>query len=89
FEDRSGEVGSARLAVRRQLTPDVSARVAAYSGFRPATLNELYRPFRVGNDQTVANADLKPEVLTGVETGLAFDRDGLTWGASLFWNRIE
>lgn len=89
FEDRSGEVGSARLAVRRQLTPDVSARVAAYSGFRPATLNELYRPFRVGNDQTVANADLKPEVLTGVETGLAFDRDGRTWGASLFWNRIE
>ncbi len=89
FEDRSGEVGSARLAVRRQLTPDVSARVAAYSGFRPATLNELYRPFRVGNDQTNANADLKPEVLTGIETGLAFDRDGRTWGASLFWNRIE
>lgn len=89
FEDRSGEVGSARLAVRRQLMPDVSARVAAYSGFRPATLNELYRPFRVGNDQTNANADLKPEVLTGIETGLAFDRDGRTWGASLFWNRIE
>lgn len=89
FEDRSGEVGSARLAVRRQLTPDLSARVAAYSGFRPATLNELYRPFRVGNDQTTANADLKPEVLTGVETGLAWDRAGATWGATVFWNRIE
>lgn len=89
FDDRSGEVASARLAVRRQLTPELSARAAAYSGFRPATLNELYRPFRVGNDQTQANADLEPEVLKGVETGLAWDRDGLTFGGSLFWNRIE
>jgi len=89
FEDRSGEVGSARLAARRQLTTALSARVAAYSGFRPATLNELYRPFRVGNDQTTANADLKPEALTGVETGLAWDRAGATWGATVFWNRIE
>lgn len=89
FEDRSGEVGSARLAVRRQLTPGLSARAAAYSGFRPATLNELYRPFRVGNDQTTANAALKPEVLTGLETGLAWDKGGLTWGATVFWNRID
>ena len=89
FEDRSGEVASARLAVRRQLTPDLSGRVAAYSGFRPATLNELHRPFRVGNDQTQANADLQPEVLQGVEAGLAWAREGLTVGGALFWNQIE
>ena len=87
--DRSGEVVSARLAVRRDLGGGYAARAAAYSGFRPATLNELHRPFRVGNDITEANAALTPETLKGVETGLAFDRDGIRWGTSVFWNQIE
>ncbi|MEE2848724.1 MAG: TonB-dependent receptor [Pseudomonadota bacterium] len=87
--DRSGEVVSARLAVRRDLSGGYAARAAAYSGFRPATLNELHRPFRVGNDITEANAALTPETLKGVETGLAFDREGVRWGASVFWNQIE
>ncbi|KIC59045.1 TonB-dependent receptor [Brevundimonas nasdae] len=87
--DRSDEVVSARLALRRDLGGGYAARVAAYSGFRPATLNELHRPFRVGNDITEANAALTPETLKGVETGLAFDRDGIRWGTSVFWNQIE
>ncbi|MBB5770073.1 outer membrane receptor protein involved in Fe transport [Brevundimonas vesicularis] len=87
--DRSGEVVSARLAVRRDLGGGYAARAAAYSGFRPATLNELHRPFRVGNDITEANAALTPETLKGVETGVAFDREGVRWGASVFWNQIE
>ena len=87
--DRSGEVVSARLALRRDLGGGYAARAAAYSGFRPATLNELHRPFRVGNDITEANAALTPETLKGVETGLAFDRDGVRWGATVFWNQIE
>jgi outer membrane receptor protein involved in Fe transport len=87
--DRSDEVVSARLALRRDLGGGYAARVAAYSGFRPATLNELHRPFRVGNDITEANAALTPETLRGVETGLAFDREGVRWGASVFWNQIE
>ena len=87
--DRSGEVVSARLALRRDLGGGYAARAAAYSGFRPATLNELHRPFRVGNDITEANAALTPETLKGVETGVAFDREGVRWGASVFWNQIE
>lgn len=87
--DRSGEVVSARLALRRDLGGGYAARAAAYSGFRPATLNELHRPFRVGNDITEANAALTPETLKGVETGLAFDREGVRWGTSVFWNQIE
>jgi outer membrane receptor protein involved in Fe transport len=87
--DRSGEVVSARLAARRDLGGGYAARAAAYSGFRPATLNELHRPFRVGNDITEANAALTPETLKGLETGLAFDRDGVRWGATVFWNQIE
>ncbi|AQR62753.1 TonB-dependent receptor [Brevundimonas sp. LM2] len=87
--DQSGEVLSARLAIRRELGSGVAARAAAYSGFRPATLNELHRPFRVGNDLTEANAGLVPETLQGIETGLSWDRDATSLGATVFWNRIE
>lgn len=87
--DRSGEVVSARLAVRRDLGAGVAARAAAYSGFRPATLNELHRPFRVGNDLTEANAALEPETLQGIETGLCWTGGAASVSATVFWNRIE
>jgi iron complex outermembrane recepter protein len=87
--DRSGEVVSARLAARRTLGEGYALRAAAYSGLRPATLNELHRPFRVGNDLTEANAALEPERLKGIEAGLAFDRGPLRWGATVFWNAID
>jgi vitamin B12 transporter len=48
----------------------VTLRSAAYLGWRLPTLNELYRPFRVGADATAANAALKPERVKGVEAGL-------------------
>jgi len=93
YADRSGEVTSARLAVRRDLGQILgsgwAARAAAYSGFRPATINELHRPFRVGNDITESNPDLEPERLQGIETGLSWDHETTTFGATLFWNRIE
>lgn len=87
--DRSGEVVSARLGGRYAINDGVSVRAAAYTGFRPATLNELHRPFRVGNDITEANAALEPERLAGVELGLGGERGATTWTATLFWNRIE
>lgn len=87
--ERSGEVVSARLAARRMIGGGWAARAAAYSGFRPATLNELHRPFRVGNDLTEANAALVPETLQGVEAGLAFEGPLSALSATLFWNRIE
>ncbi|MNH49874.1 catecholate siderophore receptor CirA [compost metagenome] len=87
--ERSGEVVSARLAARRMIGGGWAARAAAYSGFRPATLNELHRPFRVGNDLTEANAGLVPETLQGVEAGLAFEGAISALTATLFWNRIE
>ena len=86
-EDRSGEVASGRAAVRRAFG-GAALRLAAYSSFRPPTLNELHRPFRVGNDITEANAELEPERLQGLEIGL--DGEGaVAWSATLFANRIE
>lgn len=87
--DRSGEVASARLAVRRDLGRGQALRLAAYSGFRPATLNELHRPFRVGNDLTEANAALEPERLTGAEAGWAWTGDRASLTATAFWTEIE
>ena len=87
--ERSGEVVSARLAVRREIAGDQAVRLAAYSGFRPATLNELHRPFRVGNDLTEANAALEPERLTGIEAGWSWTGDGAALSATLFRNEIE
>lgn len=89
YADRSDEVVSARLAARRSLGGGYALRAAAYSGFRPATLNELHRPFRVGNDLTEANADLAPERLQGVEAGAAWTGRRAEAGVTVFWNRVD
>jgi len=77
------------MALRRDLGAGHALRAAAYSGFRPATLNELHRPFRVGNDLTEANAALEPERLRGVEAGWAFANARTSLTATVFWNEIE
>ncbi len=87
--DRSGDVISARFGVRRDLGDDHSLRLAAYTGFRPATLNELHRPFRVGNDLTEANAALEPETLAGVELGWGWTGRRASLTATAFHTRIE
>ena len=87
--DRSGEVVSARLAARREMGGGHAVRAAAYSGFRPATLNELHRPFRVGDDITEATAGLEPERLRGIEAGWSWTGDRAAVSATVFRNEIE
>ncbi|HEY9216603.1 MAG TPA: TonB-dependent receptor, partial [Phenylobacterium sp.] len=79
---------TARLGARWRLAEGTFLRGAAYAGFRPPTLNELHRPFRVGNDVTEANAGLEPERLYGVEAGLVGEGD-VRWSATVFASRIE
>jgi outer membrane receptor protein involved in Fe transport len=69
YADRDGTVSTARAAVRWDIETGVALRTAAYTGFRLPTLNELYRPFRVGNDITEANPALTEERLTGMDVG--------------------
>jgi outer membrane receptor protein involved in Fe transport len=87
--DRDGLTPTARVGVRRELDGGAFLRAAAYSGFRPATLNELHRPFRVGNDITEANAGLKPERLYGAEAGTGWAGAAGSVSAGLFYNRLE
>ena len=82
-------VASTHAGVRREFAGGGSARGAAYSGFRPPTLNELHRPFRVGNDITEANTALKLERLTGAELGLGRRLAGFDVGAGVFVNRLK
>jgi outer membrane receptor protein involved in Fe transport len=82
-------VGSGRLGVAYQVSPENALRAAIYSGFRPPSLNELYRPFRVGNDVTEANADLNPETLTGGEIGWRRTGDRLQFDADVFSNVVS
>ncbi len=70
YAKRSGTVGNYRLGGRVAATETVELRATVYSGFRVPTLNELYRPFRVGNDITEANPLLRPERMRGIEAGI-------------------
>jgi outer membrane receptor protein involved in Fe transport len=83
--DREGVVPTARIGLRRDLGAGLYLRTAAYSGFRPPTLNELHRPFRVGNDVTESNPGLEPERLYGLEAAVG----GEAWSATAFWNRLD
>jgi outer membrane receptor protein involved in Fe transport len=68
--DRDESAFSPRGSLLFKLARRVSLTAAAYRSFRAPTLNELYRPFRVGNVLTVANSDLSAERATGREVGM-------------------
>ncbi|MBW8296257.1 TonB-dependent receptor [Sphingopyxis sp.] len=87
FAARQGWEGSGRAGVRWS-SDFVLLRAAGYRGWRLPTLNELYRPFRVGAEVTTANEMLKPERLWGVEVGVDWNRDDTKLSATLFVNHL-
>ncbi len=88
FRARRGWEGSGRAGLR--WTSDaLSLRAAAYRGWRLPTLNELYRPFRVGAEVTTANEMLEPERLWGGEVGIDWTRGNTRLSATLFANRLS
>jgi len=82
---------SPRLSLRYPVASWLSLTSAAYRSFRAPTLNELYRPFRLGNVLTLANDGLRAERLGGVEAGaLARTRGGrLSVRTTAFWNEVH
>jgi outer membrane receptor protein involved in Fe transport len=90
FGDRSGCEPTARAGAAWRAHPRLTVRAAAYLGWRLPTLNELYRPFRVGADATAASAALAPERLRGAEIGGELrPAPGVRLGATLFNNRLD
>jgi outer membrane receptor protein involved in Fe transport len=68
---------------------DLKFNVALQSGYRGPTINELYRPFRVGNTVTRANPLLEPEGVHGVEGGVSWTRGRSTIRGLGFWSRVD
>jgi outer membrane receptor protein involved in Fe transport len=89
FPDRAGWEPTGRLGAAWGANGHLTLRAAAYAGWRLPTLNELYRPFRVGLDATAANAALDPERSLGLEAGLDWrPLPGVRLGATLFVQRL-
>jgi vitamin B12 transporter len=85
---RSGTEPTARAGVAYTMG-GLTLRSAAYLGWRLPTLNELYRPFRVGADATAANAALSPERMKGAEIGVDLSAsDDLSFRVTAFSNRL-
>ncbi|HEX8449882.1 MAG TPA: TonB-dependent receptor [Allosphingosinicella sp.] len=90
FGDRSGWEPTGRAGIAWRAGHGLTLRSAAYLGWRLPTLNELYRPFRVGTDATAANAGLAPERLRGIEAGADWrPAPGARIGLTAFSNRLE
>ena len=86
-EDREIWAPNARVGVRHDFGAHY-ARAAAYAGFRPPTLNELHRPFRVGNDITESNTTLEPERLHGLDAAFGNDDGAIAWSIGVFAMRL-
>jgi vitamin B12 transporter len=89
YPSRSGTLPTARAGARYDFSDELYVRAAAYEGFRAPSLNELYRPFRVGLITTLANAALTPEELYGTEVGVGGVFHGVTWQTTVFWNQLH
>ncbi len=79
-----------RIGINYRVVRSAALRASAYRGFRAPSLNELYRPFRVGNVRVAANDQLGEESLYGVEAGLDFyPTDMLLIRGNAYWNSLR
>jgi outer membrane receptor protein involved in Fe transport len=89
FPSRDDVFASPRLGGLFEASSSFLVRASAYRGFRAPTLNELYRPFRVRNDITEANADLEMEKLTGADLGFDLRLTRGTLAFTTYVNRLD
>ena len=90
FADRTEIAFSPQASIVYTPSDHVSFTALFTRAFRPATLNELYRSFRVGDVITLANENLRAERQTGGEAGAHFYlfNQRLDSRATMFWTEI-
>jgi outer membrane receptor protein involved in Fe transport len=90
YPDRGQNAFSPRLTTSYHAGEHAALYASAYRSFRAPTLNELYRSFRVGNVQTLANAYLRAEHFTGGEGGVRVTtlQDRMTLYGVGFWGFV-
>jgi outer membrane receptor protein involved in Fe transport len=69
YPSRGQNAFDPRISTSYRLGNRVVLYASGYRSFRAPTLNELYRAFRVGNVETLANAYLRAERYSGGEGG--------------------
>tara|TARA_R110001606_G_scaffold109151_7_gene234696 strand:- start:1327 stop:3441 length:2115 start_codon:yes stop_codon:yes gene_type:complete len=89
FIDRSDTEFTGRGGFAFEASDALTLRGAAYLGWRLPTLNELFRPFRVGSDATAANELLEPERVKGAELGLDWESGVAKFGITAFYNQLD
>jgi outer membrane receptor for ferrienterochelin and colicins len=82
---------SPRLAVRAGLTPSVTARLSAGTGYRAPDFKELYLSFQNESAQYAVegNRDLRPEHSRNVTAGLEWARDRIYVRTQVFHNDLH
>ncbi|MFW6353383.1 MAG: TonB-dependent receptor [Verrucomicrobiota bacterium] len=90
YPDRDALEPTGALRWRWDFAPDTALQVGLARTFRLPTVNELYRPYRVGVDGFGANPELAPERFTTLELGLEGSLgERLRWASGLYLTRIE
>ena len=88
YEAKDGVSINGRLGFIRNLFDYTDFNFSMYSSIRTPTLNELYRPFRVKNDITEANSNLKNEKMLGGEFSFTVDNDDYYFKVAFFRNDL-
>lgn len=89
FPDRRESATSPRASLLLKLGSRLSLTGSAYRAFRAPTLNELYRTFRVGDVETLANDALEAERVRGVEGGFLVGGRSLSLRATVFRMNVK
>lgn len=89
FRQRDDGEWSGRSGVDWSPLKRLHIGASMYKSWRLPTLNELFRPFRVGADATAANAALSPERLAGFEVVAGYYSKPFTVEALYFDNRLK
>jgi len=76
------------IAARLDVTDKVALRGAVYKAFRAPGFNNTTRTYGT-NTPTIANPELGPENLTGLEFGADFNHSDVSLGATYFLYRIK
>ncbi|HVS65493.1 MAG TPA: TonB-dependent receptor [Thermoanaerobaculia bacterium] len=89
LEDREETDFSPRVGLVWEAADAWEVSGALYRAFRAPTINELFRPFRVRNDITEANAALDPETLQGGEVGARYQGRRTRFSSFLFVEDLD
>jgi outer membrane receptor protein involved in Fe transport len=89
YPTRTGNAFSPDLGLTWQAEPALKLRANVNRAFRLPTLNEYYRPFRVGTVSTTANPNLVPETLAGAEAGFDYGTGPWTVSATGFLDDLR